>query len=117
MNNEQRKFTVKKIEKYEELQATEKKRIRNNAYFAGFMALGLVLNATGVLSPSDNPIFPIWVSAIAGTINLVAGIGSLSSMISAMGKKAGISNILEYLNFHLDFNDLADKEENKGQRL
>lgn len=115
MNNEQKRFTVGKIEKYEKSSSQEQKNITKEAIFTGIMAIGTACNFMSM--GSSNPLYPEWFGAMFGLATATMAIDGLKNMVMAISKKTGHDNMIEYLNYQLDINELGDKEESRGRRL
>ena len=109
MNEEQKRFTVEKVEKYNELQG--QKNIVKQALWAAFHAIATYGWVSGATNPELIPGIPSWVFVIGGVVTSVAFLGRVKSIITSIVKKAGLENMVEQLNHQLEVEDLGSKEE------
>ena len=118
MNESQKRYTVMQISKYKsEAEYFDKKAEKNRWFIYGCIAVMVLASS---IKGMEN--ISTTVDLIAGIIKycgLSFGLDSFRQMIGNMSKKSGLENMATNLEYQMQNDALADKEENsyKGRGL
>lgn len=113
MNEQQKEYTVKQIEKYKEESEMFHKNSLKGAIFLGAGLALLIVNA--IISGKVDFALEIFRSVISGFVIFASTI-SLWVMVTCIFKKAGLDNRIAELQDQLNLANLEDTEE-KGRGL
>lgn len=118
MNDEQKRYTIKQIDKYNEKVEKLDQKIKQNSWFI-YGSITLIIICAQQLGYSDIPKEVYYILNASQYIGIGLAVGGFRYMIENMFKKAGLENMVTDLEYQLHMDDLADKEEDndKGHGL
>ena len=114
MNTKQKRYTVQKIRKSEELLVQEQRKIQLNSLF--LVAVVAVSGWFFVAKGYDQTPIPAVLYDILGVAGIAASMATLKDLITAIAKKAGLESKIDQLMHLLEIDTLATKEES-GPKL
>ncbi len=118
MNDLQKKYTVLEISKCKSQAEDFDKKAQTNRWFI-YGSIVLFIICSQIKGNVDLNTLEQYIVGITQCAGIVMGIDNLRRMIENMCKKSGLENMATNLEYQLEYDNRANKEENnyKGHRI